>query len=896
MKKLLLSFVSAFIIFSLSAQVTDNFSDYTVGGKLALQAQEMGRDYWTTWSGVVGGTADGVIADMSGNKTLHLTFNNDQVLKLGEQSSGVWTLTFKIFIPTGKDGYFNVLDKFPASANGDWAFQCGFAYDTNDENSPYYPGIGKLYAGSTTCINFNFTHDTWISVKVIINLDDDVAGFYINDALVHEWIYSLASFGDGCPRIIDALNIYPPSSTALSDYYIDDIAFASESAGVIFEANFDELPNNSYLAESYPEFWETWGEAPGTDEDALITNAQSSSNPNSAKCTPGTDVIFLAGDKTSGVYTLDFDMYIPNSASAYFNLLHIFDRADDGQASEWAVDVYFNVTASGWPQGTNVMQNDILTPFTFPSNTWFPVSFYINLDDDIAKLSINGSQILEWQYSNTVEEEGGTLQLAGADFYPPQANSTFYIDNFKFVSLSNEVTFPIMDVTPDKISTQIALNSTLTETVTVSNSGTSIGTYYSWMEYDVEPVSGSGVYTLLHHEELGEDISIIGYSNIDANIEVGAKFKASQLCDKVGSKITKLSYFVAEDISGSIIFRVYGPLANNKPGELLAEVELTDAFVGDWNEVTLPTPLLINKSEYWITVEMYHASGAHPISVDAGDQGGPGVPGANWIKMGSGSWSEFTNWGNILIEGTAQGGVVPSCWISTTGDTYCSVLKDNSKTFNVALNSAGLVEGDYKAKINVSTSDTEHPLFIIPITMKVSDSIASNNANLKEITADGIVATWNAGVGYYQINNFTMAANKEVEIVVTPEHNKATVTGDIGKQPIKAGTNNYNFTITAEDGVTSKNFKLNILAKEEGISEINNLVKLYPNPVIDYLHLDIQSELTINHAFIYDFTGKMVKQIEHPGNSINLSDLPAGLYILKATSSKGEAIHKFTKR
>jgi hypothetical protein len=79
MKKVLLLMVCALMGFALYAQVSENFSDYTVGGKIAQQAQTMGRDYWTTWSGAVGGNEDGVVAEVAGNKVGHFTFGNDQV-------------------------------------------------------------------------------------------------------------------------------------------------------------------------------------------------------------------------------------------------------------------------------------------------------------------------------------------------------------------------------------------------------------------------------------------------------------------------------------------------------------------------------------------------------------------------------------------------------------------------------------------------------------------------------------------------------------------------------------------------------------------------------------------------------------------------------------------------
>jgi hypothetical protein len=183
-----------------------------------------------------------------------------------------------------------------------------------------------------------------------------------------------------------------------------------------------------------------------------------------------------------------------------------------------------------------------------------------------------------------------------------------------------------------------------------------------------------------------------------------------------------MSYFVPETLS-DITFKIYGPHTNNSPGELLMEMTKNNLTVETWNEITLPEPILIDKSEYWFVVEFYHALGAHPISVDA-DNDSQLVPQCNWIRFnGGGSWTEWSDWGNFMIKGTAQGGTVPACWLSLSGDTYGSIPKGATKTFNAKFNAAGLEKDKtYNATIYVATSDEENPLFTIPCTLFVGDS------------------------------------------------------------------------------------------------------------------------------------------------------------------------------
>jgi hypothetical protein len=111
------------------------------------------------------------------------------------------------------------------------------------------------------------------------------------------------------------------------------------------------------------------------------------------------------------------------------------------------------------------------------------------------------------------------------------------------------------------------------------------------------------------------------------------------------------------------------------------------------------------------------------------------------------------------------------------------------------------------------------------------------------------------------------------------------------------GTNNLTFTVTAADGITKQNYIIRVLVEIipviPAISEIDNAVQLYPNPVVDYLYL--KSDVAIEKVTIYNLTGKVVKQIEQPGLSIDLSDFASGIYMLRVSSSQGETVKKFIK-
>lgn len=48
------------------------------------------------------------------------TYGNDVVLKFGNKQTGIYNITFDMKVPTGKDGYFNLLREF-AGSGSEWA-------------------------------------------------------------------------------------------------------------------------------------------------------------------------------------------------------------------------------------------------------------------------------------------------------------------------------------------------------------------------------------------------------------------------------------------------------------------------------------------------------------------------------------------------------------------------------------------------------------------------------------------------------------------------------------------------------------------------------------------------------------------------------------------------------
>jgi hypothetical protein len=75
-----------------------------------------------------------------------------------------------------------------------------------------------------------------------------------------------------------------------------------------------------------------------------------------------------------------------------------------------------------------------------------------------------------------------------------------------------------------------------------------------------------------------------------------------------------------------------------------------------------------------------------------------------------------------------------------------------------------------------------------------------------------------------------------------------------------------------------------------------NDIKIYPNPVKDALQIKNTSEIQIDKVEIYNMLGKRIQVIQKPKNSINVSQLSKGIYLLKLITEKGSSTKRIMKK
>lgn len=137
--------------------------------------------------------------------------------------------------------------------------------------------------------------------------------------------------------------------------------------------------------------------------------------------------------------------------------------------------------------------------------------------------------------------------------------------------------------------------------------------------------------------------------------------------------------------------------------------------------------------------------------------------------------------------------------------------------------------------------------------------------------------------GFYEAQQTTLAAGT----------NAQSATGSVS---YSVGQIFYEPQQTAAGGVTAgvqQPYEIFTLATQE--NEIKNAINIYPNPVKDFLIVDLSGEKFKNPSYqLFDGTGRMISkdELKNMKTEINTSALSAGLYML-TVSSEGKTIKTF---
>jgi|GEM_PF-1018612 len=810
MKKLLLFALAMLISWAGFSQRSslyyDDFEDYAVGDFIA----EENPTWWMTWSNNPGSGEDGVISDdfaSSPTKSVKVYkatgVETDLILKLGNKTAGAYEVNWDMYVETGYAGYYNF--QHFESPGIQWAFEVYML--TN--------GNGQLYAGSSTPFAFTYPKDIWFEVRHVIDIDNDWIELFINGVNVHNWPFSYQAGSTTGANQLGGVDFYAGAVTGeVPRYYFDNVDY-KPIASTLYSEDFESYNIGDYICVENPDWWKTWSNAPGTAEDALIVDDQASSPTKSLRIdkVPGeTDILLKLGDKTSGSYDLNWEMYVETGYAGYYNIQHF-----ESPGIQWAYEVYLLAN------GTGQLYAGSNTPYTFsyPKNTWFLVENFIDIDADWVELYIDGVLIHAWPFHYQAGGTTGENQLGAVNFYAGAVTGEtpkYYLDDINFLQLAGPVD-PIISVDPATISVTAAQNTIATAPLTITNDGASDLQYDISIIYPMalqkrgsishETPSGS-VRTLgyntsadpgarpapynpvadnfvLHYD--GDNYSAIGWSVAPISPTVAAMFPTNLTLPHAGMMLSSVDVYL-NDPGTNFILKIWDMGNSYEPGTLLVSQPFTGQMLS-WNNITLNDPVYITGADIWVG---YQFTQPAPSTFIPGCDAGPANPNGDFLSTGVG-WTHLSNNPDLNYNWNIRAnltGTPVQQWLSTA-PTSGIVGPGGSEIVTVTCDATGLDEGTYEGILRIISNDPATPQLDVPVTFTVTEGggvMVSVILDFEDIDDWSLTfGDWTAidydGGQTYGFENYSFPGNYDpmAFICFNPATTTPPMTGDPAIQP-----------------------------------------------------------------------------------------------------------------
>ena len=195
---------------------------------------------------------------------------------------------------------------------------------------------------------------------------------------------------------------------------------------------------------------------------------------------------------------------------------------------------------------------------------------------------------------------------------------------------------------------------------------------------------------------------------------------------------------------------------------------------------------------------------------------------------------------------------------------------------------------------NLSVSDVGNdltscsfPMSVLPVTWKSFDAVLNN--------ADQVSLSWEVyeeNCKGYTVQYSTDGKTWEDITFIAAQKNHQHVNYYTYTHINNSnGTRYYRIKQADQDGAESYSLIRTLTLS----NRIKNHISLWPNPAANELKLMNQdTDNILTHAFIYDLSGNLVVQakIQQGVNNINISSLPAGIYLVKASDGQGNSFQE----
>lgn len=206
----------------------ENFDSYATG------SQMHGQGGWQGWDNApAAGALVTDVVSLSAPNSVDIVGLSDLVHQYPGYDSGVWLYTAWQYIPTGYfgDSYFIMQNTYNDGGPYDWSVQIHFDSATGMVGSDSVEGFSQ---------ETPFFYDTWMPIRVLIDLEEDHQQVYYGDVLVAECSWTTCQPTSAGVLAIGAVDLFANGATSV--YYdnlsltrIPDLSITKEASDTLVE-------------------------------------------------------------------------------------------------------------------------------------------------------------------------------------------------------------------------------------------------------------------------------------------------------------------------------------------------------------------------------------------------------------------------------------------------------------------------------------------------------------------------------------------------------------------------------------------------------------------------------------------------------------------------------------
>jgi len=172
--------------------------------------------------------------------------------------------------------------------------------------------------------------------------------------------------------------------------------------------------------------WSTISGAQRTPQDAKV---ESQFNNKYLGIHGGENTILRLGNRTSGKYELEFDVFLRTGKRGNYNILHTFTPNSTQSDEEVGAEIYFNGNGSGFVRVANIPYS-----FVYGMDRWVTIKHVFDFTRNEVKFYVDGYLRRTWHLDDTSTGINGQKKIAGVQFKPVNNSYELFVDDVSFTS------------------------------------------------------------------------------------------------------------------------------------------------------------------------------------------------------------------------------------------------------------------------------------------------------------------------------------------------------------------------------------------------------------------------------------------------------------------------------